>query len=146
MESRRFQEVEGPKDVGLEVKFGMPDGGAHTSSCGQVNDCIGAMLGNDRRDGIGIPNIRLMEDDVREGGAKVGVFEGGGVEIVEVVENGDFMARAESMFHKVGPDKPGASRDEQLHLNRLTAAKIAQQGRTRNLVSGFLRRLFLEAV
>ena len=50
---------------------------------------------------------------------EVAVFDGGRVEIVEVIKNGDcFVARAK-LFNNMGADETGTTCDENIHQARL---------------------------
>ncbi len=107
---RSFQQVERAGDVRVDVELWLLDRRAHSRARGEVDDGVEfALVENALNRGL-VAEIRLVNADRIFHRAEICALDSRVVEIVEIVENADFMPVREEALRKVRADESRSSR------------------------------------
>ena len=122
--------MESAGDVGIEVKLRVADGWPYAGASGEVDDSVGLGIGDDTGDGVGVADISFVELNMGENVGDVLAFDRRVIEVVEVIDNDDFVAIFNGICDEVGSDESCAAAHKQLHLTRVCGNKMRGQGGT----------------
>ena len=120
----RFQQVERPADVRLDVKRRLRDRGSDPGAGSQVNDGVERPRCDDPLNGGLVDDIRAMDRNPLAYSGEITLFPMRIVKVVEVVEDLHAMSVVEQTLNKVRTDKAGAAGDEDIHNRRRNSDTI----------------------
>ena len=114
-----FEKILGAGNVDVGIKPSLSERRANAGAGGEMDDGGETGLLKHFAQLVGVADIAGDDGGPVDYAGEVAVFDGGRVEIVEVIENCDRIAARAELFNNVGANETGTACDENIHQARL---------------------------